>query len=93
MANKQKAWRSAGKGRKAKINHVKMLPTPSFLFMGLMMKAGLYDPMPVTLGATTARLPSDGGKSWLDSAWAQSKRWFKSKCTTPMLRTRATPKS
>ncbi|MCA3173537.1 MAG: hypothetical protein ING25_10885 [Burkholderiales bacterium] len=77
MANKQKAWRSAGKGRKAKINHVKLLPTPSFLFMGLMMRAGLYDPMPVTTTSMPAPAEVRQGKSWLSRALTQAKRWFK----------------
>ena len=79
MANKQKAWRSPGKGRKAKINHVKMLPTPSFLLMGLMMKAGLYDPMPIIKSSleSTPVNTRDGGKSWLSRALTQAKRWFK----------------
>ena len=93
MANKQKAWRTraakinarrAAGSREAtarvqKDTFVKMLPTPSFLFTGLMMKAGLYDPMPIiksSLPATPAGVRT-GGKSWLANAWAQAKRWFK----------------
>ncbi len=78
MTNKQKAWRSAGKGRKAKINHVKLLPTPSFLFMGLMMKAGLYDPLPPVdrLPLPPSSAMRQSGKSWLTRAWARAKGLF-----------------
>ena len=92
MANKQKAWRTnaakinarrAAGSREAtarvqKDTFVKVLGTPSFLFMGLMMRAGLYDPMPTT--TTSMPAPAElrqGGKSWLSRALTQAKRWFK----------------
>jgi hypothetical protein len=88
MTSKQKAWRieaakvnarrAAGSNepsaRVQKTDSIKMLPAPSFLFFGLMMRAGLYDPMPVT--PSTPPITVQGSKSWLANAWAKAKRWF-----------------
>jgi hypothetical protein len=91
MANKQKAWRikaakinalRANGSREAtarvqKDSFTKMLPIPSFLFMGMMMRAGFWDPMPITRSAlpTPAEF-RQGGKSWLSRAWAKAKGLF-----------------
>jgi hypothetical protein len=98
MANKQKAWRTnaakinarrAAGGREPtarvqKAGAFKILGSPSFLFMGLMMRAGLYDPMP--LETTTGRRPSANpnlgatygkDKPWYTKAWDKAKSFFK----------------
>jgi hypothetical protein len=97
MANKQKAWRTnaakintrrAGTreatARVQKAGAFKILGSPSFLLMGLMMRAGLYDPMPVE--TTTGRWPSSNpnfaapygkDKPWYTKAWDKAKSFFK----------------
>ena len=90
MANKQKAWRTnaakinarrAAGSREAtarvqKDTFVNVLGTPSFLFMGLMMRAGLYDPLPPSKLPVLKLEAGVHDKSWLANAWAKAKRWF-----------------
>lgn len=66
-----------------KHTHKHTKPKPSWLLQGLMIRAGLYDPLPPVAkreGGGYARplhpLPSDGGKSWLQRAWAKAKAAF-----------------
>ena len=68
---------------KSKYKHTK--PQPSWLLQGLMIRAGLYDPLPPvasTMQTTTGRLPTQPvfarqlGKSWLSQAWAKAKAAF-----------------
>lgn len=95
MANKQKAWRlqaaainkrrAAGSkeatARVQKTDTVKMLGMPSSLWIGLMIRAGFYDPLPPLTGNQYAgeniyTTPGAKSKSWLSNAWAKAKRWF-----------------
>lgn len=56
-------------------------PQPSWLLQGLMIRAGLYDPLPPVPPIKTS-IPSfpvnprDGGKSWLANLWTKAKAAF-----------------
>ncbi|ASJ79308.1 DNA primase [Curvibacter phage P26059B] len=56
-------------------------PQPSWLLQGLMIRAGLYDPLPPV--AKSHAVPHEMplitrqlGKSWLQRAWAKAKAAF-----------------
>ena len=56
-------------------------PQPSWLLQGLMIRAGLYDPLPPVppIKINSDSFPfnqADGGKSWLQRAWAKAKAAF-----------------
>ena len=79
MANKQKAWRTAGKGRKAKTQYVTIKPTVSWLMQGLMIRAGLYDPLPAVEGSGYAQPVLTGQpvkRNWFSRAWNKAKAVF-----------------
>lgn len=91
MTNKQKAWRTQAAAvnkrradgskeatsRVQKSNITKIAASPSWLMQGLMIRAGLYDPLPMLAGVDYARpLPNKGGKSWFSKAWDKAKSLF-----------------
>lgn len=89
MANKQKAWRTqaaeinkqraAGErvatARQQMRERVTIKAYPSWLFMGLMIRAGLYDPLPTVPSTLAARgLPVK--TNWFSRAWDKAKAVF-----------------
>ena len=94
MANKQKAWRKEAAAinkrraegskeataRQQAHTKVTIKAFPSWLFMGLMIRAGLYDPLP-PVKPTDRKIPTTpylrpADKSWFGKAWSSVKRLF-----------------
>lgn len=94
MANKQKAWRTQAAAinkrraegskeataRVQKFNAVKIVGgMPSSLLIGLMIRAGLYDPLPAVEGSGYAQPVLTGQpvkRNWFSRAWNKAKAVF-----------------
>lgn len=96
MANKQKAWRTQAAAinkrraegskeataRVQKFNTVKIVGgMPSSLWIGLMIRAGLYDPLPTFGGSGYAgenvqNIRRAKSKGWFSKAWNKAKSLF-----------------
>lgn len=62
------------------MKHKHTKPQPSWLLQGLMIRAGLYDPLPPVKRATVSSpafaAPYGKPTSWLQRAWAKAKAAF-----------------